>query len=146
VVLWLCAACAPVLIAAGLLTAFGGHPARTVADVLLILVGVTVITGHSFHRARDRWKPARPGTVLHVVRGQGFSKAPAPIRGAPMGSTGTPSHTQHNEPTDEDNPMTELNPEHARRATVEHTRRLAESAVAAGPDAAVPTGPAVDHR
>ena len=37
--------------------------------------------------------------------------------------------------------MTELNPEHARRAIVEHTRRLAESAAAAGPDAAVPTTP-----
>jgi uncharacterized protein (TIGR03083 family) len=35
--------------------------------------------------------------------------------------------------------MTELNPERARRAIVEHTRRLAESAAAAGPDAAVPT-------
>src|SRR5262245_49566405 len=39
------------------------------------------------------------------------------------------------------NPMTELNAEHARRAIVEHTRRLAESAAAAGPDAAVPTAP-----
>src|SRR3979409_2662117 len=37
--------------------------------------------------------------------------------------------------------MTELNAEHARRAIVEHTRRLAESAAAAGPDAAVPTIP-----
>lgn len=37
--------------------------------------------------------------------------------------------------------MTELNAEHVRRAIVEHTRRLAESAVAAGPDAAVPTIP-----
>ncbi|KAA2261495.1 maleylpyruvate isomerase family mycothiol-dependent enzyme [Solihabitans fulvus] len=37
--------------------------------------------------------------------------------------------------------MTELNAETARRAIVEHTRRLAESAVAAGPDAAVPTAP-----
>jgi MDMPI C-terminal domain/Mycothiol maleylpyruvate isomerase N-terminal domain len=37
--------------------------------------------------------------------------------------------------------MTELNAEHARRAIVEHTGRLAESAVAAGPDAAVPTVP-----
>jgi uncharacterized protein (TIGR03083 family) len=37
--------------------------------------------------------------------------------------------------------MTELNAEHARRAIVEHTRRLAESASAAGPDAAVPTTP-----
>ncbi len=36
---------------------------------------------------------------------------------------------------------TELNAEHARRAIVEHTRRLAESAAAAGPDAAVPTAP-----
>jgi uncharacterized protein (TIGR03083 family) len=35
--------------------------------------------------------------------------------------------------------MTELNVEHARRAIVEHTRRLAESAVAAGAGAAVPT-------
>ena len=37
--------------------------------------------------------------------------------------------------------MTELNAEAARRAIVEHTRRLAESAAAAGPDAAVPTAP-----
>ena len=37
--------------------------------------------------------------------------------------------------------MTELSAEHARRAIVEHTRRLAESAAAAGPDAAVPTAP-----
>src|SRR5262245_46479667 len=37
--------------------------------------------------------------------------------------------------------MTELNAEHARRAIVEHTRRLAVSAAAAGPDAAVPTAP-----
>ena len=37
--------------------------------------------------------------------------------------------------------MTELNAEHARRAIVEHTGRLAESAAAAGPDAAVPTTP-----
>jgi uncharacterized protein (TIGR03083 family) len=37
--------------------------------------------------------------------------------------------------------MTELNTETARRAIVEHTRRLAESAAAAGPDAAVPTAP-----
>ena len=35
--------------------------------------------------------------------------------------------------------MTELNAEHARRAIVEHTRRLAESAAEAGPNAAVPT-------
>lgn len=37
--------------------------------------------------------------------------------------------------------MTELNADQARRAIVEHTRRLAEAAVAAGPDAAVPTAP-----
>jgi hypothetical protein len=37
--------------------------------------------------------------------------------------------------------VTELNAERARRAIVEHTRRLAESAAAAGPDAAVPTTP-----
>jgi uncharacterized protein (TIGR03083 family) len=37
--------------------------------------------------------------------------------------------------------MTELNAERARRAIVEHTRRLAVSAAAAGPDAAVPTAP-----
>jgi hypothetical protein len=40
-----------------------------------------------------------------------------------------------------DDPMTELNAEQARRAIVEHTRRLAESAAAAGPHAAVPTTP-----
>ncbi|MFE0024028.1 maleylpyruvate isomerase family mycothiol-dependent enzyme [Amycolatopsis sp. NPDC059021] len=37
--------------------------------------------------------------------------------------------------------MTELNADRARRAIVEHTRRLAESAAAAGPGAAVPTAP-----
>jgi uncharacterized protein (TIGR03083 family) len=37
--------------------------------------------------------------------------------------------------------MTELNAETARRTIVEHTRRLAESAAVAGPDAAVPTAP-----
>ncbi|MBL7259007.1 maleylpyruvate isomerase family mycothiol-dependent enzyme [Actinoplanes sp. LDG1-01] len=37
--------------------------------------------------------------------------------------------------------MTELNPDRARRAIVEHTRRLAESAAAAGPGAAVPNAP-----
>ncbi|NMO50077.1 maleylpyruvate isomerase family mycothiol-dependent enzyme [Actinoplanes sp. TBRC 11911] len=37
--------------------------------------------------------------------------------------------------------MTELNADDARRAIVEHTRRLAESAAAAGPDATVPTTP-----
>ena len=37
--------------------------------------------------------------------------------------------------------MTELTAEQARRAIVEHTRRLAESAAAAGPDAVVPTAP-----
>jgi uncharacterized protein (TIGR03083 family) len=35
--------------------------------------------------------------------------------------------------------MTELNAETVRRAIIEHTRQLAESAAAAGPDAAVPT-------
>jgi uncharacterized protein (TIGR03083 family) len=38
--------------------------------------------------------------------------------------------------------MTELNAEQTRRAIVEHTRRLADSAAAAGPDAPVPTAPA----
>jgi uncharacterized protein (TIGR03083 family) len=37
--------------------------------------------------------------------------------------------------------MTELNAEQARRAIVEHTRRLAESAAVAGPDTVVPTAP-----
>jgi uncharacterized protein (TIGR03083 family) len=37
--------------------------------------------------------------------------------------------------------MTELNAEQARRAIVEHTGRLAESAAAAGPGATVPTAP-----
>ncbi|WP_329048810.1 maleylpyruvate isomerase N-terminal domain-containing protein [Amycolatopsis sp. NBC_01488] len=36
--------------------------------------------------------------------------------------------------------MTELNADTARRAIVDHTRRLAEAA-AAGPDATVPTAP-----
>src|ERR1700712_3863698 len=38
--------------------------------------------------------------------------------------------------------MTELSAKQARRAIVEYTRRLAESAATAGPDAAVPTTPA----
>ncbi len=37
--------------------------------------------------------------------------------------------------------MTELHPDRARRAILDHTRHLAESAAAAGPDAAVPTAP-----
>jgi uncharacterized protein (TIGR03083 family) len=37
--------------------------------------------------------------------------------------------------------MTELNADRARRAIVDHTRRLAEAAVAAGPGAPVPTAP-----
>src|SRR5215467_9397019 len=37
--------------------------------------------------------------------------------------------------------MTELNADNARRAIVEHTRRLAESVATAGPGAAVPTAP-----
>jgi uncharacterized protein (TIGR03083 family) len=37
--------------------------------------------------------------------------------------------------------MNELHPQPVRRAIVEHTRRLAESASAAGPDTAVPTTP-----
>ncbi|PRX22970.1 uncharacterized protein (TIGR03083 family) [Actinoplanes italicus] len=41
----------------------------------------------------------------------------------------------------EDRTMTELTAERARRAIVEYTRRLAESAAVAGPDAAVPTAP-----
>src|SRR5213082_1525394 len=58
-----------------------------------------------------------------------------------MSFTGTPSHIPQAEPTDKEHAMTELNAERARRAIVEHTRRLAESAAAAGPDAAVPTTP-----
>lgn len=38
--------------------------------------------------------------------------------------------------------MTELSTDQARRAIANHTRRLADAAVAAGPDAAVPTAPA----
>jgi uncharacterized protein (TIGR03083 family) len=37
--------------------------------------------------------------------------------------------------------MTDLHAERARQAIIEHTRRLAESVAAAGPDAAVPTTP-----
>ena len=37
--------------------------------------------------------------------------------------------------------MTKLSAERARQGIVEHTRRLAESAAAAGPDVAVPTAP-----
>ncbi len=37
--------------------------------------------------------------------------------------------------------MTELNADQARRAIVDHTRQLAEAAIAAGPGAAIPTAP-----
>jgi uncharacterized protein (TIGR03083 family) len=40
-----------------------------------------------------------------------------------------------------DSAMTELTADRARQAIVDHTRRLAEAAAAAGPDAAVPTAP-----
>jgi uncharacterized protein (TIGR03083 family) len=60
---------------------------------------------------------------------------------SPMSSTGPPSQSQHQRTYGMDNPMTELSAEHARRAIVEHTRRLAETAAAAGPDVAVPTTP-----
>jgi uncharacterized protein (TIGR03083 family) len=40
-----------------------------------------------------------------------------------------------------ESPVTEVDADGARRAIVEHTRRLAESAAAAGPGAAVPTAP-----
>jgi hypothetical protein len=43
-----------------------------------------------------------------------------------MSSTGTPNQSPHKEPTERDNPMTVVNAEQARRAIVEHTRRLAE--------------------
>ena len=58
-----------------------------------------------------------------------------------MSSNGTASHPMHNELSESGDTMTVLNAEHARRAIVEHTRRLAESAAAAGPDATVPTAP-----
>jgi uncharacterized protein (TIGR03083 family) len=71
-----------------------------------------------------------------------ISKSPdTPIHGSPMTPAGPPSHAQHSEPAGRTNPVTELNAEYARRAIVEYTRRLAESAAAAGPDAAVPTAP-----
>src|SRR3954464_3384504 len=60
---------------------------------------------------------------------------------SPMSSAGMPSRSDHNQPMERAIPMTELNAERARRAIVEHTRRLAESAAAAGPDAPVPTTP-----
>src|SRR3954462_8656428 len=60
---------------------------------------------------------------------------------SPMSSAGMPSRSDYNQPMERAIPMTELNAERARKAIVEHTRRLAESAAAAGPDAAVPTTP-----
>ena len=58
-----------------------------------------------------------------------------------MSSSGTLSHVVQNELSESGGPMTLLNAERARHAIVEHTRRLAESAAAAGPDATVPTAP-----
>src|SRR3954449_9554818 len=60
---------------------------------------------------------------------------------SPMSSAGMPSRSDHNQPMERAIPMTELNAERARRAIVEHTRRLAESAAAAGPAPPVPTTP-----
>jgi hypothetical protein len=54
VVLSMCAACVPVLVAATLLLSLGHGVAHKVGDVLLILVGVTVVTalvGGSFRSA-----------------------------------------------------------------------------------------------
>ena len=78
------------------------------------------------------------GPTAHEVIG----KSPdTPTDWSPMSSIGTPSHSQHNEPMERDHPMTELNAELARRAIIEHSRGLAESAAAAGPEAEVPTTP-----
>src|SRR3954449_1092648 len=63
------------------------------------------------------------------------------IHRSPMSSTGMPSRSEHNQPVERAIPMTELNAQRARRGIVEHTRRLAESAAAVGPDAPVPTTP-----
>src|SRR3954462_12978245 len=60
---------------------------------------------------------------------------------SPMSSAGMPSRSDYNQPMERAIPMTELNAERARRAIVEHTRRLAESAAAAGPDTPAPTAP-----
>src|SRR3954470_18119844 len=60
---------------------------------------------------------------------------------SPMSSAGMPSRSEHNQPMERAVRMTELNAERARRAIVEHTGRLAESAAAAGPHAPVPTTP-----
>jgi hypothetical protein len=57
VVLWMCGACALALIASTALLLTGGRPARLVADSLLILTGVTLLTallGHNFYRSRNR--------------------------------------------------------------------------------------------
>ncbi len=71
-----------------------------------------------------------------------FTRPPdTPIHWSPMSSTGTPSHSGRQRDLPTGHSMTELSAEHARRAIVEHTRRLAESAAAAGPDAVVPTTP-----
>ncbi|MCM2416628.1 maleylpyruvate isomerase family mycothiol-dependent enzyme [Streptomyces sp. RKAG293] len=51
------------------------------------------------------------------------------------------SYTAQRILTERVSPMTELNAGRVRQAIVEQTRRLAESAVAAGPEAAVPTAP-----
>ncbi|MFE9425920.1 maleylpyruvate isomerase family mycothiol-dependent enzyme [Kitasatospora sp. NPDC006697] len=64
----------------------------------------------------------------------------APIWRLPMSLTGMARHTQYNH-LRKGQSMTEPNAERTRLAIVEHTRRLAESAAAAGPDAAVPTAP-----
>jgi hypothetical protein len=56
-----------------------------------------------------------------------------------VSSTGAPSQSQHDAAEAKGISMTELNAVRARRAIVEHTRRLADFAAAAGPDTAVPT-------
>src|SRR4051812_40035331 len=85
-------------------------------------------------RARTPQPRGSTASFLTTAHDVEASNENTPIHRSPMSSTGTPSHTQHHEPYGTDSPMTELNADHARRAIVEHTRRLGESAAAAGPD------------
>jgi uncharacterized protein (TIGR03083 family) len=89
-------------------------------------------------------KPSKPKVVGRDVRCRQSMDRATPRCAAIAVTDEFDQHaesTQHNGTHGKVNPMTELNAELARRAIVEHTRRLAEAAAAAGPDAAVPTTP-----
>src|SRR5262245_51455136 len=88
------------------------------------------------HSAGDRGGPSRSGPPPHRRRRRKLLRSGVENVVGPFDAwVNTPRQAV------EETVMSELNAERARRAIVEHTRHLAESAAAARPDATVPTTP-----